>query len=215
MQSKDLTQQLLTFSRGGNPIKKISKISSVVTETADYTVRGTDIVCEYHIDDNLPNVEADESQMNQVISNLITNAMNAMDNKGVITITISRKISEPYQYITDAAKDDFIQIDIRDTGCGIDKEIIDKIFDPYFTTKADGSGLGLAISYSIVKKHGGHLLVQSEVGVGSVFSILLPISKKIEPKQQTEGLYLRHKNLHLLVMDDEKQIRDITGKLLS
>ncbi|MBQ3921858.1 MAG: response regulator [Spirochaetales bacterium] len=214
MQSKDLTQQLLTFSRGGNPIKKVTHIETIVIEAADYALRNSQIECEYDIEENIPNVEADENQINQVISHLIDNAVHAMDGQGIIKISISRRMSEQYRSnVPD--NNEYIQIDITDTGCGIPKENIDKIFDPYFTTKTDGSGLGLAISYSIIKKHGGHLFVHSIIGVGTTLTIVLPISKKKEITNPAESTFLRRKNLNILVMDDEKPVRDITGKLLT
>ncbi|MBR6201220.1 MAG: response regulator [Spirochaetales bacterium] len=214
MQSKDLTQQLLTFSRGGNPIKKVSHIESIITEAADYALRNSKTVCEYHIDDNIPYVEADEAQIGQVIGHLIDNARQAMNDEGIITINIYRRMSEQYRNIV-SDTNEYIQIDVTDHGCGIESENLDKIFDPYYTTKNEGNGFGLAISYSIIKKHGGRMFVRSEVGVGTTLTIVLPVSKKAEETNLTESSFLRHKNLSILVMDDEQQIRDITGKLLT
>ncbi len=214
MQSKELTQQLLTFSRGGNPIKKVTRIESVIIEAADYALRNSKAECEYHIEDGIPNVEADEAQINQVVGHLIDNARQAMNDDGVISINIYRRMSEQYHSIV-SDKNEYIQIDVTDHGCGIEPENLDRIFDPYFTTKSGCNGLGLAISYSIIKKHGGHLLCRSKVGVGTTLTIVLPISKKTESAVSAESSFLRHKNLNILVMDDEKQIRDITGKLLT
>ncbi len=217
LKSKDLTLQLLTFSRGGNPIKKLTKIDSLVMESASFIMRGSETKCEFEIDNDLKNAEVDAGQINQVINNILINAKQAMNDSGIINISIQNidDISRlPYAHNLDNTKH-YIQIDIKDTGCGISAENLPKIFDPYFTTKKDGIGLGLAISYSIIKKHNGCINVVSQEGEGTTFSILLPsVNSKIEaaaianPSTNT-------KNFSILVMDDEESVRTITCKLLN
>jgi signal transduction histidine kinase/CheY-like chemotaxis protein len=178
LQAKDLTQQLLTFSKGGEPVKKTISASKVIKDSANIALSGSDVKCKFDISDDLCPIEADKGQMNQVINNLLINANQAMPEGGVVKIkaentNITAKDSSPFK------EGKYIKITIADQGSGIPKEHLQKIFDPFFTTKKKGSGLGLATTYSIVKKHGGYITAESKVGTGTgtTFYIYLPASE--------------------------------------
>ena len=154
----------------------------LITDSTKLAMSGSNAMCKLVIPDNLWQIEADKGQLSQVISNLIINAVQAMPEEGNIKIwtvnsNVTEKDSLPLQ------EGNYIKIAIEDNGTGISQEHLQMIFDPYFTTKQKGSGLGLATAYSIVKKHDGHIAVESEIGVGTTFSIYLPASEKKTPKQ--------------------------------
>ncbi len=205
-----LTQQLLTFSKGGDPVKVISSISYLLKETVNFVLRGSDIKCDFKIDKNLWPVEIDQGQMNQVIHNIVLNAKqsNPKNNKIQITATNEKLKSEN---IYSLPPKNYIKIVIVDTGCGIPKEIINKIFDPYFTTKPTGTGIGLTSAHSIVQKHGGHIHVESEEDIGSKFSIIIPgsSSKKDIPKYLPKYIVKTSlKNKKILVLEDNPSVID-------
>lgn len=214
IRSKDLTQQLLTFSKGGIPVKKIGSIKDLIIDSVQFLLRGSNIKSEYFFQEGLSNVEVDEGQINQVINNLIINAIQAMPNGGYIRIRCENVLIKQND-ITNFKEGMYVKIAIKDEGSGISKDYINKIFDPYFTTKQKGSGLGLAVTYSIINKHNGYINVESELGKGTTFYIYLPASNTTETikekKEQT-------KNTHtgkILIMDDEELIRDVTSKILT
>lgn len=175
--AKNLTQQLLTFSKGGEPIKKIISITEVVRDSANLTLSGSNARCDFNIPDGILHVEADEGQMVQIFNNLFINAVQAMPGGGAITVKVENiDIDASSSMIMQEGK--YVKISIEDQGAGISKENLHKIFDPYFTTKEKGSGLGLATAYSIIKKHNGHICLDSKMGVGTTFHIFLPASEK-------------------------------------
>ena len=205
IRARDLTQQLLTFSKGGAPIKKTASIVELLKETTNFTLSGTNVMCEFSIQDNLLPVEMDYGQISQVIHNLVLNAQQALPEGGVIDVLAENfEIGEVY-----------VKISIKDRGIGIPKEHLSKIFDPYFTTKQKGSGLGLAIAYSIVKSHDGYITADSELGVGSTFSIYLPASQEQIPTMKEPTKKPLAGKGTLLVMDDEKVIRETLGEILT
>lgn len=216
LRAKDLTQQLLTFSRGGSPVKTTSAIQSVLKASCRFAVTGSNIQCEFDLQNDLLPVDIDAGQINQVINNVVINAQQAMPNGGTIrikaeNIIYSEKMAKQGLVMNQGA---YVKIAIQDNGIGIPQENIGKIFDPYFTTKEQGSGLGLATSHSIIKKHGGHISVESLSGKGTIFSIYLPASSRgVECNQLNEKLTCQGKG-KILVMDDEDMIREITGELL-
>ncbi|OHB70779.1 MAG: hypothetical protein A2W23_04625 [Planctomycetes bacterium RBG_16_43_13] len=213
LRAKDLTHQLLTFSKGGTPVKKLSSISKLVEESASFALRGSNIRCEFSIPDGIWPVEIDEGQINQVINNIVINAQQAMPSGGTIgikcdNVTIGKKDNIPIQHR------EYVLITIVDTGIGISKEYIHKIFDPYFTTKQRGSGLGLATSYSIIRNHNGHITVDSKTGVGSAFYIYIPASPNaVIPEEYTREGVVMGKG-RVLIMDDEMVIRDVASEML-
>ncbi len=211
--AKDLTQQLLTFSKGGAPVKKPIEIGSVVRDSAEFASRGSHILCEVSVNANVV-VEADEGQIRQVVHNLVLNAQQAMPNGGRVRVSVNevwRALGEE----RGLAPGRYAEIVCADEGMGISKENQSRIFDPYFTTKQKGSGLGLATSYSIVRKHSGIIGVESEVGRGAVFRILLPATDKNPLSRVHPPGRSRKGHGRILIMDDECFIRDVLGRLFT
>ncbi len=214
LRAKDLTQQLLTFSKGGVPIMKTASIAELLHESADFALRGSNVKCMVNVSRDLLPVEIDEGQMNQVISNMIINADQAMPDGGVISINAENVNIDAISSIP-LKPGKYVKISIKDEGIGIPPENIQKIFDPFFTTKPKGSGLGLAISYSIIKNHGGYIDVQSKVGEGTTFSIYIPAitGKAVEEGKEEKKLYTGKGNI--LVMDDEIYVREMSIDMLN
>lgn len=206
-QAKMLTQKFMTFNKAGDPIRKRSSIVQVLKDTVELACSGSNVRVKYQIDDNLWDVEIDEMQISNAIHHLIINAKQAMPNGGQIHIKASNYIGKPstkrFTGIKNAGY--YVKIVIKDNGTGIDKEIQNKIFDPYFTTKKQGSGLGLAAVHSIIKKHSGSIEVYSEPGQGSAFTIYIP-SVDEHPELKYKGDNEMDKK-RVLVMDDEPMLR--------
>ncbi|HTR44190.1 MAG TPA: PAS domain S-box protein [Thermodesulfovibrionales bacterium] len=212
VRAKGLTQQLLTFSRGGAPVRKIVSLGDVVKESIDFSLRGSDLRCTVSIPPNLWPVEIDEGQIGQVINNLIINACQAMPGGGVITVecrnvTIGKSDALPLK------EGNYVQLSVSDQGVGIPRNHLTRIFDPYFTTKQEGSGLGLATSYSIVKRHDGYIDVQSEPGAGTIFHVYLPASAS-RPAVTVEDEAPLIGRERVLLMDDEESVRTVAREML-
>lgn len=211
--AKDLTQQLLTFSKGGVPLKTLTSIKEIIEDSATFALRGSKVKCEPQLADDLWVIEADEGQISQAVNNLTMNAQQAMPAGGIMRITaenvlVHKKDNLPLQ------EGRYVNITISDQGHGIPKELFPKIFDPYFTTKQKGSGLGLAVVYSIIKNHGGYINVGSELGTGTTFTIYLPASpQQIQKKKVLADKIFTGKG-QILVMDDNKMVRDVLGDIL-
>ncbi len=212
MRAKDLTQQLLTFSKGGAPITKVSSIADHLKKTTQFALTGTGVVCRFDIEPDLLPVAIDEGQMNQAIGHIVINAHQAMPEGG--TIHINAKNVTLHTPTPNLTAGNYVQISFTDRGIGIPEEHLDLIFDPYFTTKQKGSGLGLAICYSIIKNHHGHITAESILGVGSTFHIFLPVFevKPVERREQEDMSIVTGGNV--LVMDDEEAILEIVGDIL-
>ncbi len=210
----NLTQQLLTFSRGGAPIKKTSSIIELINESTEFVLKGSNVKCEYNKADNLWLAEVDEGQMSQVIHNLILNAAQSMPKGGAIKIsTENSELGSDTDLPIQEGR--YVKIVIQDQGIGISEENLKSLFDPYFTTKEMGRGLGLSVVYSIIKNHVGHISVESEIGTGTTFTIYLPASdKQIEEKETLEDTFADGEG-KILLMDDEEIIRDSLGQLLT
>lgn len=216
LMAKDLTQQLLTFAKGGAPILQTESITDLIRESVNFAIRGSNLKCEFFLPDDLWTVEVDKGQMNQVINNLIINANQAMPEGGLIEV-YGENVFLKAEEIFPVQDGKYVKISIKDCGIGIKEEYLQKIFDPYFTTKSDGTGLGLATVYSIVKKHNGHITVESREGVGTTFHIYLPASEKKISKIQSveeEFIYDGGKG-KILLMDDEEIVRQIGGEMLN
>jgi PAS domain S-box-containing protein len=211
--AQSLTQQLLTFSRGGAPVKKSIVVRDLVQETVTFSLRGTKTLCEFVVPDNLWSVEADEGQLSQVFNNLAINASQAMPDGGKLGIQCSN-ITVADEGPSALPPGKYVQISFIDRGVGIPSELFEKIFDPYFTTRQKGSGLGLATSYSIIKKHGGHITVESELGVGSTFSVYLPAALTDVQKEREMQKTASPGTGNVLIVDDEEIIRDVASKIL-
>jgi len=215
LRARDLTQQLLTFSKGGEPVKELTSVTEIIRESASFILRGSNVRCDFDFADNLWNAEVDAGQISQVIQNIVVNARHAMPDGGVVTISCRNIIPTPAMSEVLAGQT-CLEISLCDNGPGISPELLDRIFDPYFTTKKDGSGLGLAITHSIIRKHKGAISVQSSPGNGTRFTILLPAIDIIPPAKHTWEQTLPHTEAGtVMVMDDEKPVRDITRHLLS
>ncbi len=214
IRARDLTTQLLTFSKGGAPIRKASSIVEVIKESAGFALSGSNVSSEFIIPDDLWAVEIDEGQISQVIYNLFINADQAMPEGGVIR-TKCNNFTLDTDGVLPVEKGRYVQISISDHGCGIPDEHLRKIFDPYFTTKLKGSGLGLASSFSIVKKHEGIITVESSRDAGTTFHIYLPASHK--PRISVEGteVVLPLGTGRILVMDDDEMLRGLVSEMLS
>lgn len=212
VRARDLTQQLLTFARGGLPVKNTASIAELIKESSSFILRGSSIKCEYQISEYLWPAEIDKGQINQVINNLIINAQQAMPQGGSLLIKCENKIISSKDNLP-LPLGEYIKITIKDTGIGISKENLPRIFDPYFTTKEMGSGLGLAISYSIILKHSGHISVESELESGTTFEIYLPASEERLKHTAEEKITLSGSG-KILVMDDEVMVREIAAKIL-
>ena len=214
LRAKDLTQQLLTFAKGGAPVKKTVSIAKLLRDSATLVLSGSNVKCDFAIANDLWPVEVDEGQITQVIHNLIINAKQAMPGGGTIQVSAENfALSAENNPFVKNGK--YVKITVKDTGVGIPEEHLPKIFDPYFTTKEEGSGLGLATAYSIIKNHAGYIMAESAAGVGTTFYIHLPASKKeIERVEAVEEKLISGKE-KILVMDDDDIIRDVAGKMLT
>jgi PAS domain S-box-containing protein len=211
--ARDLTQQLLTFSKGGAPVRKTSSIEQIVMDSASFVLRGSNVRCEFMVPHNVWPVEADEGQMNQVINNLIINSDQAMPDGGVIKVRIENLLDGQGDPLP-MKEGRYVRVSIEDHGVGIPEEYLQKIFDPYFTTKQKGSGLGLATAYSIIKSHDGYISVESKVGAGTTFHVYIPASEKgPQATGVTKDASIKGSG-RILVMDDEEIIREVAEEIL-
>ena len=211
MRAQALTKQLLTFAKGGAPVKETASIKGLLKESSCFALRGSKSACEFSIAKDLWPADVDVGQISQVINNIMINSNQAMPKGGTIQVAAENLIIEDTLGLP-VKPGRYIKISITDQGIGILDKYLLHIFDPYFTTKHEGSGLGLAITYSIVKKHNGHITVESQVGVGATFHIYLPASDRAVSEK--EGIKLIKGRGRILVMDDEVLLRKIVGKML-
>ncbi len=217
-QAKELNYRLLTFSKGGDPVRRRASVKNVLKESISLSLSGSNVSCEVSLPEDLDLVEVDKGQMNQVFNNLLFNAKEAMPDGGKVEISASSVRITGNDNLP-LKEGQYVKISVTDHGAGISQEHLPRIFDPYFSTKERGSdkgmGLGLAICHSIIAKHGGHMGVESEVGVGTSFYVYLPASPKSIVEEKTEkdvGLLAGRRRV--LFMDDDERIRKITGAML-
>jgi PAS domain S-box-containing protein len=217
IRAKDLTQQLLTFSKGGNPVRETASIKQVITDSADFVLHGGNVRCRYALPEDLWLVDIDTGQMSQVIQNLVINARHAMPEGGEIKISCENIADITTETCLSLPGEKYIKITIADNGGGIPEKYLDKIFDPYFSTKQEGSGLGLAVTHSIINKHDGHIFVRSKSGEGATFTIYLPASAEQKSSDSVEEAQKPEKAVRgtILVMDDEQLIQDVAKRMLS
>ncbi len=215
IRAKQLTNQLLIFSKGGNPVKKPESIQDLIKESANFILRGTKSKCVYYFEENLPKIDVDAGQINQVLNNIILNADQAMEHSEQALIKISAvniTIDEHSKIPLPNGK--YVLISIQDNGRGIPKSLQNRIFDPYFTTKSKGNGLGLATTYSIIKHHGGYITFTSEPYIGTTFYIYLPVAKGGKDLEQKESSQQKWKfSGKILVLDDEKSIHMLLQRM--
>ncbi|HQJ94501.1 MAG TPA: PAS domain S-box protein [Syntrophorhabdaceae bacterium] len=214
--ARDLTQQLLTFSRGGVPVKKTILLEPLIKESVLFALRDSSVQVNFNISEDIFPTDVDEGMIGQAINNLIINAVQAMPDGGSIDVAVDNIILENKTTIEglQLEKGSYVKITIKDHGIGISNEHIAKIFDPYFTTKEKRTGLGLATTFSIIQKHGGHITVNSELGIGTIFNIYLVASPEhITINRKTnKPVYGQGK---ILIMDDDEDILNIAGEMLS
>ena len=223
LQARLLTQQLLTFSKGGAPSLEVTTVSEMVEECAQFILRGSKVKCSIEKDDGLWPVDADKGQISQVINNLIINANQAMPEGGEIRIRMSN-LHVRHAEIPALKVGDYICIEVRDEGNGISPQNLKKIFDPYFTTKKKGNGLGLASSYSIITSHKGTITADSSIGQGSIFRVYLAKSSQLAPrksnpseakKKETAREKIHRGKGRILVMDDMEAMMVVAGEILT
>lgn len=215
IQAKNLTQQLLTFSKGGEPIKGKVSIENIIRDSAKFSLHGSNVRYECYFATDLWKVEVDKGQISQVIDNLVINANQAMPEGGKLTIKAENTILDPDNLLP-LPGGKYIKITIQDEGIGVPEEYLPKIFDPYFSTKQEGSGLGLATVYSVIQKHGGYITVESQVGKGCTFFLYLPAieEEKVDEEKEKETKKAPTEEGKILVMDDEKIVRRAVGGML-
>lgn len=184
LEAIELIKQLITFSKDGTPFKKIGSIGDLIKAVTDFILPGSNIKCDFFIAPDLWPVEFDEGQMKHAIKNVVLNAIESMPDGGTIDIRAENVIinSETAEQTGMLIEGNYVKIDIQDHGAGIPEEYLSKIFDPYFSTKERGTqrgmGLGLAITHSVINKHNGYIVVESDMGVGTTFTMFLPRYEK-------------------------------------
>ena len=214
LRARDLTQQLLTFAKGGEPLRAAVRLEGIIREMTAFALHGSQVKPVYDLAPDLWPAEVDKGQIGRVVQNLVINAVQAMPVGGALRIAArNERVGEAGP--APLAPGAYILIEITDTGTGIAPEYLERIFDPYFTTKQTGSGLGLAAVYSVVKKHQGHVAVESRLGVGTTFRVWLPASQGTpasEPPEPAAGpTALKGR---VLFMDDEESIRRMAVSLM-
>jgi len=211
--ARALTLQLLTFAKGGAPLRKIQAASELVRKSVNFATTGSNCEASFYFEKPEWLCSLDENQIAQVVDNLVINAKQSMPEGGRIEVLIANVPSSAMPAHLPAA--DHVHVSIRDHGVGIPGEHLQRIFDPFFSTKAQGSGLGLATSYSIVHKHGGHIEVESEVGAGSVFRVWLP--RTVDESASVDATTGEGGQGHgqVLIMDDEDFVLDMASSMLS
>jgi len=211
--AKNLTRQLLAFAKGGAPLRKTGNLGPIIRESAMFALSGSAITCEFNIAEDLQPADFDKSQIEQTIDNLVINAQQAMPLGGKITIGAQNVTLKDAEHpLLKSGK--YIRISVSDTGIGMPADILQRIFDPFFTTKQKGNGLGLTTCYTIIQKHSGMIDVESIMGKGSTFHVLLPASTKIPDSNAAVLPSIHLGQGRILVMDDEAFVRNIVRALL-
>ncbi|HMA92183.1 MAG TPA: ATP-binding protein [Polyangiaceae bacterium] len=214
--ARDLTRQLLTFSKGGAPVRSAVNLRRLLTECTRFALSGSNVASKLTFSHELPEVAADAGQLWRVIDNLVRNSMQAMPHGGTVSVTGDRVVVQPGNR-QDLPEGEYVQITVSDNGPGIPRHVLPRIFDPFFTTKEQGTGLGLATAYSIVRKHEGHIDVESTIDVGTTFRIYLPVvvagavtaSSMVRLPTEVRGAG------RALVLDDEGYLRNLYSRLLT
>ena len=215
--ARGVTNQLLTFAKGGAPVKTTTSVRDLVTECTRFALSGSPVAPRFAVVDNLWEAEVDTVQVGQVIQNLVLNGMQAMPRGGVMEVSLLNveftADSVPPQ--TGMAPGKYVCLTVQDSGHGIPSDVLGRIFDPYFTTKEKGSGLGLAISYSIIRAHNGGITVESQPGVGSRFSVYLPASStRVTITGSISEEVTSNFNGRVLIMDDEEMVAEVAQEML-
>ncbi len=213
----ELAQQLLTFARGGEPIKHVTSIKHLVDESLSFVLRGSNVKGIVDIPDSVHALEADEGQMTQVFHNIIINATQAMPGGGVLAVSARNELLNEKNAFS-LPPGPYLRLTFIDQGCGIPTDDLKKIFDPYFTTKSTGSGMGLSSVHSIVHRHGGHVQAASTIGKGTTFTIHLPSLGRASAhhQEETSGQTVdEHIGGSILIMDDEEMVIKVASSMLT
>jgi PAS domain S-box-containing protein len=211
--AKELTQKLLTFSKGGAPIKETAKMSKLIKDSAEFILSGTNTKCNFFLPDKLWPTYVDKGQISQAIQNLCLNAHEAMRESGTVELKAENTVITEEDNL-DLRSGHYIKLSVKDYGRGISPVDLPKIFDPYFSTKREGGGLGLSIVHSIVERHGGHVAVHSDLGKGTVFTLYIPALYEKETVQEEKSSRPVVGSGRILFMDDEKMLRDVVSAML-
>jgi signal transduction histidine kinase/ActR/RegA family two-component response regulator len=217
LSARTLTEHLITFAKGGAPMRKPTRLDGLIRESIRLPLSGSRVRCEVFVAADLWSADVDEGQIGQVIRNLVINAREAMPDGGVISLRAENVVlgSEDSAPMLPG---EYVRISVADRGCGMTKDVLAKIFDPYFSTKQRGSekgmGLGLTICHSIVQKHGGLIRVTSEIGVGSTFHVYLPACLTAPSEKKAPTSAGTAPPARILVMDDDETVRRLFGRLL-
>jgi PAS domain S-box-containing protein len=211
-----LSSQLLTFSKGGSPVKRVVSMSDLLAQAAEFSLYGSNLRGDIDLAADLWRAEVDAGQIEQVINSLLINAREAMPHGGTVRLSARNVILDDEEGIL-LPPGRYIKVTVADRGSGVPEEVATKIFDPYFTTKPLGSGLGLAIGYSIIKRHGGLLHLENSSAEGATFVFFLPATNRepVASEARTPERSMQFHHQRILVMDDEAAIRDLTSQLLS
>lgn len=217
VRATELARQLLTFARGGEPVKKVVSLLNLVNESVSLVLHGSNVKSSVDIPDSVHAIEADEGQISQVFHNIIINATQSMPGGGTLTVSVQNETLDSNNLMA-LPPGSYVCLTFTDAGCGISDADQKKIFDPYFTTKVNGTGLGLASTHSIIIKHGGHIGVSSKVGQGTTFTIHLPSIGETFSEYQTISLSRTisyHNAGSIIVMDDEVMIQELAAEMLT
>src|SRR5512133_323123 len=212
--ARSLTHQLLTFAKGGTPVKAPGNMITVVQETITFALSGSNVSATFQFPEFVSICEFDKNQISQVLDNVVINAIQAMPDGGKIDVSVENMFFD-IQWHGSLPAGNYVRVSIRDYGVGISKENLPRIFDPFFPTKPKGHGLGLATCYSISKRHDGYIDVESEERVGTIFHIYLPAFSEYADNDDIEGVVLHKGSGLFIIMDDEDIMADILRGMLS
>jgi CheY-like chemotaxis protein len=218
LRAKELTQQLLTFAKGGAPIKTSIALGDLLRKSAIFALSGSSISCHFDIPEDLWPVDADSGQLRQVIQNITINARQAMPQGGHFTVKVENVALKDSSLLPSPSliPGNYVKISFEDQGSGIEDRQLSNIFDPYYTTKPGASGLGLATAHSIIQQHHGHISVMSQIEMGTTFTVYLPSAYSTpEPGQQSIPAITKKRRGRVLVMDDEQSIRRMVEDALT
>lgn len=211
--AQHLTTQLLTFSKGGHPVRRTTDLRAILEESVGFSSAGSSVKVTVHAGHDIAPVWADEGQILQLLNNLLLNAVQATSSSGVVTVRLGHATVDRSSGIP-CPPGDYVTVAISDTGKGITPEHLPHIFDPYFTTKTSGTGLGLTVAHSIATRHDGCITVSSQVGAGSTFTLYLPVSPEKRPAKVVAQAKTRSGGGRILIMDDEDVIREMLASAL-
>ncbi len=213
-QATRLVRQLMSLSRSGSPVTEAASIEDIVEQSASLAMSGSRSRYELVAQDGLWAVKVDTTQISRVVQNLVINAEQAMDKGGLLAIGLSNVVLEdPSPFPLEPGR--YVKASFRDEGCGIAPALLTKIFDPYVTTKSSGTGLGLAVAFSNVAQHGGHITLESRVGLGTTFHVYLPASDGLDSRERrVSGDSAEPGSGRILVMDDEPAVKDVCAEML-